>query len=64
MKEATWELIENIEKIKTSEDLNIFKRSLAKKYGFSILLNSDILRDYFSFIEEKKISSTWLEKNN
>ena len=64
MREATLEIIKNIKKINTVEDLNAFKRSLSKKYGFSILLNSDILRDYFLFIKEKKIIQTWIKKNN
>ena len=64
MREATLEIIKNIKKINTVEDLNAFKRSLSKKYGFSILLNSDILRDYFLFIKEKKVSTAWVKKNN
>lgn len=64
MREATLEIIKNIKRINTIEDLNAFKRSLSKKHGFSILLNSDILREYFSLIKGKKISTNWLAKNN
>ena len=64
MREATWEIIKNIKKINTVEDLNAFKRALSKKHNFSILLNSDILREYFLFIKEKKVSTAWVKKNN
>lgn len=62
MRQATLDIIKNIQKIKNDEDLGIFKRDLSKKYGFSLLLNSDILREYFLLIKEKKISNKWLKK--
>lgn len=62
MRQATLDLLENIEKIKTIDDLSAFKRELSKKYKFSILLNSDILREYFLLIKEKKINKKWLEE--
>lgn len=64
MREATLEIIKNIKKIKTAQDLNAFKRVLSKKYAFSILLNSDILQEYFLLIKEDKISAVWLKQNN
>ena len=62
MRQAILEIIKNIDRIKTSEDLSVFKRELSKKYSFSILLNSDILREYFLLIKEGKINKNWLEK--
>ncbi|MCK9438996.1 MAG: tRNA uridine(34) 5-carboxymethylaminomethyl modification radical SAM/GNAT enzyme Elp3 [Patescibacteria group bacterium] len=63
MKQAILEIINNIEKIKTVEDLSVFKRELSKKYNFSILLNSDILREYFLLIKKNKISKEWQKKH-
>lgn len=62
MRQAILEIIKNIDRIKTSEDLSVFKRELSKKYSFSILLNSDVLREYFLLIKEGKINKNWLEK--
>lgn len=59
MQEAILEIINNIKKIKSLEDLSIFKRALSKKYNFSILTNSDILREYFLLIQKNKISKDW-----
>jgi len=63
VKQAILEIINNIEKIKTVEDLSVFKRELSKKYNFSILLNSDILREYFLLIKKNKISKEWQKKH-
>ena len=62
MRQAILEIIENIKRIKTVEDLSVFKRELSKKHGFSILLNSDILQEYFLLIKEKKITEKWQKK--
>ena len=62
MKQAVLEIINNIEKIKSIEDLSIFKRELSKKYNFSILTNSDILREYFLLTKKNKIDSVWQKK--
>lgn len=59
---AVLEIIDNIKKIKTSKDLAVFKRELSKKYNFSILLNSDILREYFLLLQKNKISKAWQKK--
>ncbi|MDD3711743.1 MAG: tRNA uridine(34) 5-carboxymethylaminomethyl modification radical SAM/GNAT enzyme Elp3 [Patescibacteria group bacterium] len=62
MRQATLDIIENIKKIKKDGDLSIFKRLLSKKYGFPLLLNSDILREYFLLLKEDKIEKEWLKK--
>ncbi len=62
MRQATLEIINNIKKIKSDQDLSAFKRSLSKKYGFSILLNSTILKEYFLLLKENKIDNNWQEK--
>ncbi|PKM91238.1 tRNA uridine(34) 5-carboxymethylaminomethyl modification radical SAM/GNAT enzyme Elp3 [Candidatus Falkowbacteria bacterium HGW-Falkowbacteria-1] len=64
MRQATLDIINKITEIKSAEDLGVFKRGLSKKYGFSILLNSDILKEYSLLIEEKKISKKWLAEYN
>ncbi|MFA5644178.1 MAG: tRNA uridine(34) 5-carboxymethylaminomethyl modification radical SAM/GNAT enzyme Elp3 [Patescibacteria group bacterium] len=62
MRQAILEIIDNIKKIKSAQDLNVFKRELSKKYNFSILLNSDILEEYFSLLKNKKINQLWQKK--
>ena len=62
MQEAILEIIKNIKKIKTAEDLSQLKRQLSKKYGLAILLNSDILREYFLLLKQGKIDKQWQEK--
>lgn len=62
MRQATLEIINNINKIKSEQDLSAFKRNLSKKYGFSILLNSTILKEYFLLLKEKKIDNDWQKK--
>ncbi|HOZ53178.1 MAG TPA: tRNA uridine(34) 5-carboxymethylaminomethyl modification radical SAM/GNAT enzyme Elp3 [bacterium] len=62
MRQAILEIIKNIDRIKSIEDLSAFKRELSKKYNFSILLNSDILKDYFLLLKEKKITEKWQEQ--
>ncbi len=63
MQQAILEIINNIEKIKTIDDLGVFKRELSKKYNFSILLNSDVLREYFLLTQKNKISKEWQKKH-
>jgi elongator complex protein 3 len=62
MRQATLEIINNIKEIKSEQDLSAFKRSLSKKYGFSILLNSTILKEYFLLLKENKIDNDWQKK--
>ncbi|MGI6347648.1 MAG: elongator complex protein 3 [Patescibacteria group bacterium] len=62
MRQATRELIRNIDKIKNEADLNELKRRLSKKYQVPLWLNSDILQDYFSLVQANKISLAWREK--
>lgn len=59
MRQAILDIINKITEINSDDDLGVFKRGLSKKYGFSVLLNSDILREYRLLIEEKKISKKW-----
>lgn len=63
MQQAILEIINNIEKIKTIDDLGVFKRELSKKYNFSILLNSDVLREYFLLTQKNKINKEWQKKH-
>jgi len=63
VQQAILEIINNIEKIKTIDDLGVFKRELSKKYNFSILLNSDVLREYFLLTQKNKISKEWQKKH-
>jgi len=62
MRQATLEIINNIKEIKSEQDLSAFKRSLSKKYGFSILLNSTILKEYFLLLKENKVDNNWQKK--
>ena len=62
MRQAILEIINNFDKIKSEEDLSAFKRGLSKKYGFSILLNSVILKEYFTLRRENKINKSWETK--
>lgn len=62
MRQAILYIIKNINKIKSESDLNVIKRGLSKKQGFPLLLNSDILKEYFLLIKEGQIKEKWLEK--
>ncbi|MCF7795180.1 tRNA uridine(34) 5-carboxymethylaminomethyl modification radical SAM/GNAT enzyme Elp3 [Patescibacteria group bacterium] len=57
MQEAIREIISKAKtKIKTAKDLDEYKRKVAKKYKVSILLNSDILKEYRKQLKLGKIS--------
>ena len=63
MQEAILEIINQISKIKNLEDFNILKRLLSKKYKLKLLLNSDVLKEYFLLIKKNKISKDWQKKH-
>lgn len=63
MQEAILEIINQISKIKNLEDFNVLKRLLSKKYKLKLLLNSDVLKEYFLLIKKNKISKEWQKKH-
>ncbi|HNV12384.1 MAG TPA: tRNA uridine(34) 5-carboxymethylaminomethyl modification radical SAM/GNAT enzyme Elp3 [bacterium] len=63
MQEAILEIINQISKIKNLEDFNVLKRLLSKKYKLKLLLNSDVLKEYFLLIKKNKISKDWQKKH-
>lgn len=63
MQEAILEIINQISKIKNLEDFNVLKRLLSKKYKLKLLLNSDVLKEYFLLIKKNKISKNWQKKH-
>lgn len=57
MRDATKELIlKHSKKIKTREDLAVIKRSLALKYGITMLSNADIQKVYRELLKKGEIS--------
>jgi elongator complex protein 3 len=62
MRQSILDIIDNIEKIKTKNDLSLFKRLLSKKYNKKLLSNSDILTEYFSLLKKGKVKKDWIKK--
>lgn len=62
MQQAILKIINEIEKIKTSEDFSLLKRRIAKEESSSILLNSDILNSYYQLLKKGKINDNWKKK--
>jgi len=51
-------------RIKNSDDLNIFKRKIAKKFGLPIISNIELLKAYHKLVKNPKMLEYLLRKRN